>query len=144
MSTFTELLHKAEQSEQYWTSGAQIEFSLKIADIMHEEQLNQKQLSEILGVSPAYVSKLLAGNQNLTLNTMIRYARKLGRVFSFELKKPASQSKVRTHTISDFTQYHHIKRQAIDNASSQKQITASIDTTQFNRSDFELAFMEAI
>lgn len=87
MTTFTELLRKAEQSEQYWVSGAQIEFSLKIADIMQEDKLNQKQLAEILEVSPAYLSKLLAGKKNLTLNTMILYAQKLGRVFSFDLKK---------------------------------------------------------
>ena len=87
MTTFTKLLRNVEQSEQYWISGAQIEFSMKIVNIMKEENLNQKQLAGILEVSPAYVSKLLAGNQNLTLNTMIRYARKLGREFSFDLKK---------------------------------------------------------
>lgn len=144
MTTFTELLRKAEQLEQYWVSAAQIEFSLKIADIMKEDKLNQKQLAEILEVSPAYVSKLLVGNQNLTLNTMIRYARKLDRVFSFDLKKVISDKKVQLHTIKDSAQYSHIKLQNIESTSTKIKNTTIIDITQINRSDIEMDLMEAL
>lgn len=144
MTTFTELLRKAEQSEQYWTSGAQIEFSFKIADIMREQRLNQKQLAEILEVSPAYVSKLLAGNQNLTLNTMIRYAHKLGRVFSFELKKPISQKNTHQLIIESSTQYSHLIRHNIDDKHDKRQKTTVIDITQVEQADIELDLMQAL
>lgn len=117
MTTFTQLLRNAEQSEQYWISGAQIEFSMKIASIMKEENLNQKQLAEILEVSPAYVSKLLAGNQNLTLNTMIRYARKLGREFSFDLTKHKNQDNAAVQKNKDTVQELQPNTNPVDSTS---------------------------
>ncbi|NLA50665.1 Uncharacterized conserved small protein [Oligella ureolytica] len=120
MTTFTQLLRNAEQSEQYWISGAQIEFSMKIASIMKEENLNQKQLAEILEVSPAYVSKLLAGNQNLTLNTMIRYARKLGREFSFDLTKPEHKEKGQVDISKDLVDDSQLSTSHTDKPSSSK------------------------
>lgn len=66
---------------------------------MKEEGLNQSQLADILGVSAPYICKLLAGNQNLTLNTMVQYARKLGRVLNLELVKASENRKAREYSI---------------------------------------------
>ena len=144
MATFTELLRKAEESEQYWESGAQIDFSFKIANVMIEEGLNQAQLAEILGVSPPYVSKLLAGNHNVSLNTMIRYARKLGRVLSLDLVKPVDARKGQQYSVEKSDGEKYAKLWTSGNAfSNDAQNDAIISEFQFCNSDIELSLVES-
>ena len=93
---------------------------------MKEDNLNQKQLAELLEVSPAYVSKLLAGNQNLTLNTMIRYARKLGREFSFDLKKAKDHDNAAVHKNKASDQEHQLNTDDVDSTSPKREKTTTV------------------
>lgn len=58
-----------------------LRYSRKIAIVvaMSLEELNmsQKQLAELVGCSPQYVSKLLKGEENLTLETLCKLERVL-------------------------------------------------------------------
>ena len=52
---------------------------LRLLDFMHEHQLKQKDLADMLGVSPQYVNKLLHDRDfDLKISTAIRYGRLLG------------------------------------------------------------------
>jgi len=57
-------------------------FAIQVIDRMDELNINQSQLAEILKVSPQQVSKVLAGTENLTLETHYKYEQALD--FSIE------------------------------------------------------------
>lgn len=108
MNHVTDLFTEIEQLEEYWESRAQHEFSVKIHEIMHADRLNQSDVAKTLGVSAAYVSSLLAGNRNLSLKTMVRYARKLNRILSVELVKEKAEE-LSDFGFSDDTNPHYAK-----------------------------------
>lgn len=51
---------------------------LSIMFYMEKKGITQKHLAELMGVSPAYVTKLLRGNENLTLETISKVENALG------------------------------------------------------------------
>jgi transcriptional regulator with XRE-family HTH domain len=70
---FNKLLDKYKNDPEYILQGIILRVSEKIAGLMQDRRMTRGQLAEKLGCSPAYVTKLLRGSENLTL-------RKLGEV----------------------------------------------------------------
>ncbi len=54
-----------------WRSMSQ-DIALAIYHYLHKNKITQKVFAARLGVSPAYVAKILKGNENLTLETISR------------------------------------------------------------------------
>ncbi len=79
MSTksFRELFDEARQTDAYWEERAVLDFTEEIYGRMEALGLRKSQLAERLGTSPAYVTKILGGDANFTLKTMVRLARAL-------------------------------------------------------------------
>jgi transcriptional regulator with XRE-family HTH domain len=79
MSTrsFRELFAEARQSDAYWEERAALDFTEAVYRRMAALGLTKSQLAERLGTSPAYVTKILGGQGNFTLKTMVRLARAL-------------------------------------------------------------------
>lgn len=75
---FSELYQEAEQHEGYWIAGAILEFTESLVHEMQRQGLTRTELAQRLGATPAYVTKLLRGQANFTLATMVRLARALG------------------------------------------------------------------
>ena len=75
--SFDELYQEAEQAEEFWVAGAILELTEEVVRRMSEQGVSRSELARRLGTSPAYVTKLLRGNANLTLATMARLARAL-------------------------------------------------------------------
>jgi transcriptional regulator with XRE-family HTH domain len=77
--TFGDLLRATEQSPSYWMQVALLEF-LQSLDAMRESRggLSRKELADLVGVSPATLSRWLSGNENITVSTMCRLATALG------------------------------------------------------------------
>jgi transcriptional regulator with XRE-family HTH domain len=61
----------------YWKSYTVLQFTLALGRIMRAEKLSGKKLAKKLNVSPAFVSKVLSGGENLTVETMVRFAEAL-------------------------------------------------------------------
>lgn len=51
---------------------------LKVIRYMEAHNLTQKQLAEMLGVSPQYVNKFLHGQEDIKVSTALRYGKILG------------------------------------------------------------------
>ena len=79
MSTqsFRELFEEARQRDTYWEERAALEFTEEVYRRMEALGLTKSQLAERLGTSAAYVTKVLGGDANFTLRTMVRLARAL-------------------------------------------------------------------
>ena len=61
-----------------WPSLALMEFTMALAKAMAENDMKQKDLAEALDVSPPYISSVMSGNENLTVEQMSRLAEAAG------------------------------------------------------------------
>jgi transcriptional regulator with XRE-family HTH domain len=67
-----DLVSRADVSESIAIEGAKLDFALSLSEIMEREGLKKVDLAERLGVSRPMVTKILRGNSNLTIETMVR------------------------------------------------------------------------
>jgi transcriptional regulator with XRE-family HTH domain len=72
-----ELVHRLEQSEIYDLEGAKFDISEHIFSVMERQRVSKAKLAKLLGKSRPYVTKILQGNANFTLESLVRIARAL-------------------------------------------------------------------
>ena len=75
--TAPEILENARRGQIYWEERAILDFTEDLLAMMKRRRLSQKELAERLQTAPAFISKLLSGNNNYTLKTMVKVARAL-------------------------------------------------------------------
>ncbi len=52
--------------------------AVKVLSALRSQSLSQKELADIIGVSPQYVNKVLKGRENLSLGTICKIEKSLG------------------------------------------------------------------
>jgi transcriptional regulator with XRE-family HTH domain len=62
----------------YWADGPITQFIEDVWRLMEEQKVSRAELARRLGTSRAYVTKMLGGNANFTLQTMAKVAMALG------------------------------------------------------------------
>ncbi len=82
---FDDLYKRAEGHDDYWLAGTVQEFTEEIFRLMEREEVSRSELARRLGTSPAYITKILRGNANFTLMTMVRLAKALGAELRIQL-----------------------------------------------------------
>lgn len=70
-------MNDAEKSEDFQVEKLILHFTEEVVATMKERNLSQADLARKLDKSPAYVSKMLAGETNFTLRSLVRIARAL-------------------------------------------------------------------
>lgn len=78
MPSAAELLKSYASDPEFQFDLLTIEVGELIVDRLETLDLSQKQLAERLGVTPARVSQILKGNDNLTLKSLVAVATALG------------------------------------------------------------------
>jgi len=81
---FANLFERFEQSESYHLDAAKLEISEQIYLAMEQQGVSKAELARRLGKSRAYITKVLQGSTNFTLESLIRIARALECRFNFE------------------------------------------------------------
>jgi transcriptional regulator with XRE-family HTH domain len=76
--TFEELFKIAEKNIDYAVEGAILAFTEQVVGRMKVLELNRTRLAEKIGVSPAYITKMLRGDTNFTLESMVKVGNALG------------------------------------------------------------------
>jgi len=76
--SFADLFKKAEQSPNYQLEHVRMAFVGEVTRMMDAQQVSRAELARRLDVSRAYITKLLNGNANITIDTMVRVAMALG------------------------------------------------------------------
>lgn len=71
---YRELLARAESSPDYWREAAIIGFTEGLCRRMEEKKISKAELARRMGTSRAYVTRLLGGDANFTLGTMVKLA----------------------------------------------------------------------
>lgn len=82
---FASLFCEHQKNDEYHFEGAKIEIAEQISQIMKNKNINQSELARKLDVNRAYVSRILNGNVNLTLDTLVKIGRKLDSEWTFKL-----------------------------------------------------------
>jgi len=90
---FNELFEGVEETLAYKTELAVLEFTEELVARMACQGMSRAELARQIGCSPAYVTKILRGTTNFTLETLVKVADVLG-------------CKIRTHLQPEGTRTH--------------------------------------
>lgn len=105
--SFADVYREAERHDDYWVAGLVHDFTEALSRRMEEQGLSRAELARRLGTSQAYVTKVLRGNVNFTLATLVKLARAVGGEVRLTLCEPAARPTehaartVRRHGVSD-------------------------------------------
>lgn len=83
---FGELLDSYKDDFEFRLEELVFDLTEQISKKLKEEKISRKQFAEKLNVTPAAVSKILNGNPNFTLSTLLAMADALKMELSIELK----------------------------------------------------------
>ena len=91
-TTFAELFARARKLIAYKVEGAIIEFTEDLCKLMHIKGITKTQLAQRLGCKPAYITKLLSGQNNFTIETMVKTADAIGAEIRIHVQPAVVQS----------------------------------------------------
>lgn len=72
-------LAAAKQNAAYWTEDLLLTTAERLRDVMEKERISRSELARRLNVSPAYITKVLRGHANMSLETLARLAFAIGK-----------------------------------------------------------------
>jgi predicted XRE-type DNA-binding protein len=78
VQSFERLFERAAKEDDFWTATAIMELTEELAGWMERNQVSRSELAARIGVSAPYVTKILKGNVNFTIGTMVKLARAVG------------------------------------------------------------------
>lgn len=87
---FAEMFKEIEDSIEFRTETKILKITENIVAKMDAKNISRKDLAGKLGCKPAYITKLLRGNNNFTLNTMMKISEALDLDFNFGFKEKES------------------------------------------------------
>lgn len=93
------MIREDMQTDEFWAGIAKFEFMIAISKTMTEKGISKSDLARLIGKSPAYVTKIMTGDCNLTIESMVTISRAIGMKFTplvTEDTKPLSSSNVVT------------------------------------------------
>jgi len=76
--SFKELFNEAKERDSYWAASMILDFTEGLHKIMEANGVNWSELARRLRVSPAYITKVLRGNVNFTVDSTVRLVRAAG------------------------------------------------------------------
>src|SRR5271165_4244440 len=90
--SFTQIFAEAQKHLAYPVEGAILEFTEELCRLMEKQGVTKTELARHLQCQPAYVTKLLSGQNNFTLETMVKVARALESEVKIHLQEPGFRS----------------------------------------------------
>jgi transcriptional regulator with XRE-family HTH domain len=76
--SFQTMMREAESGPELAVEGAKLDFALALGRLMERQGLSRSDLAAKLKVSLPMVTKILRGDSNFTIETMVRVARAAG------------------------------------------------------------------
>lgn len=66
------------QDPQYWAEHTKLDFAYALDRMLHQRGMTRTAMADALGSSPAYITKIMRGDANLTIETMAKLALAIG------------------------------------------------------------------
>lgn len=92
IKSFAKLSEEAKQRDTYWVADAIHTFTEELHKLSENKGLSRTDLARLMGVSPAYITKIFRGNVNFTIDTMVRLARRVGARLQLHLVPEESEA----------------------------------------------------
>lgn len=103
---FREMFEWAQQSLTYHVEGAILEFTEDMVMQMEKQGVSRSELARRIDSSPAYITKILRGTTNFTLESMVKIARALNCTYRNHLEPEGCESQwidvVRTRSCTEY------------------------------------------
>ncbi len=93
---FNKLLEKYKDDPEFMYEGLLLSTVEKIATLMDDQNMSRTDLAKALSCSPAYITKLLRGSENLTLKKLFDVSRVLNAQLSIDMVPQAGNQKEKT------------------------------------------------
>ncbi len=74
LARYRQMFEEADSSLDYWCESTITEFAMDLASRMETFKITRSELARRLRTSQAYITKILGGNANFTLATMVKIA----------------------------------------------------------------------
>lgn len=87
---YRRLVAEMQSAPEYPAEVAMLEFARVLNDAMSARGISRAELARRIGASPAYVTKVLRGDANLTIATMVKLAGAAGHALRFGLEANAA------------------------------------------------------
>ena len=68
-----EYMVRAKETDEWWIENAKIEFAIELDKAFYESKMTKQELAKKLGTNVQYVNKVLRGDANITITTMVRF-----------------------------------------------------------------------
>ncbi|MBN9134160.1 MAG: helix-turn-helix transcriptional regulator [Nitrosospira multiformis] len=78
MKSFTDVVRQAEQQDDYLIEAAKLSFVIELNRLLQKREMKFADLARSINRSPAYISKIMAGDTNLTIETMVKLVHAVG------------------------------------------------------------------
>ena len=75
--TIAERLHEARKLPSYWVERAILQITGQLWEVMTQRNMTQTALAQKVDKKPTYVNRVLNGNHNVTLKTLVTLAHAL-------------------------------------------------------------------
>jgi len=85
--SFKSLIDQAKKRDSYWVGKAIHDFTEEVVTLMELRGITKAELARHMGTSPAYVTKVLRGDTNFTIESMVRMVRALDGEFSLHVTR---------------------------------------------------------
>jgi transcriptional regulator with XRE-family HTH domain len=76
-NSFDDIFAKAQDNPRFWEEMSILDFTESVAKQLESLNFTRMDLASKMGVSPAFITKLMCGKNNFTLRTMVKVARSL-------------------------------------------------------------------
>jgi transcriptional regulator with XRE-family HTH domain len=86
------MMERARSRDTYWTECAIIEFTEELCRCMATQGITRADLARRMNVSPAFITRVLRGDCNFTIETMTKLARAVGSELRLHLEPEAPRS----------------------------------------------------
>lgn len=89
--SFSDLLRDARARDEYWIEDAILQFTMQLHNLMQEQGLSKTELANRIQASQPYITRILKGQDNLTIATMVKLAKAVGATVQISLSRAEAQ-----------------------------------------------------
>lgn len=69
---------EAQKKDSYWINMITLQFATSLWEKMQKNNIKRSELAKIIGKSPAYITKVLRGDANYTVETLYKLSKAIG------------------------------------------------------------------
>lgn len=78
-------VEKARERDSYWVERVKLDFAIKLNKLRIKKEVSAAELARKLRKSPPYISRILKGDENLTIESMVKLSRSVGGSLKIEI-----------------------------------------------------------